>query len=94
MNPDFADIAVYAELRERGELTARIYAAPLDPDWSMIRRKLACATPLAMPYLRIGAREGLSPTARSARAPRISSSPSPISRTIAACCRTKCSRLR
>src|SRR5579864_4475234 len=29
MNPDYADIAVYSELRQRGELTARIYAAPL-----------------------------------------------------------------
>ncbi len=29
MNPEYGDIAVYAELRERGELTARIYAAPL-----------------------------------------------------------------
>ena len=31
MNPDYADIAVYSELRERGELTTRIYAAPLIP---------------------------------------------------------------
>ncbi len=29
MNPEYADIAVYAELLERRELTARIYAAPL-----------------------------------------------------------------
>jgi predicted amidohydrolase YtcJ len=29
MNPDYADIAAYSELRQRGELTARIYAAPL-----------------------------------------------------------------
>jgi predicted amidohydrolase YtcJ len=29
MNPEYADIAVYAELLEREELTARIYAAPL-----------------------------------------------------------------
>src|ERR1700730_18073070 len=29
MNPEYADIAVYSELLERGELTARIYAAPL-----------------------------------------------------------------
>jgi predicted amidohydrolase YtcJ len=28
MNPDYADIAVYAELLERGELTARLYVAP------------------------------------------------------------------
>src|SRR5216683_6772846 len=31
MNPDYEDIAVYAELLQRGELTARIYAAPLIP---------------------------------------------------------------
>ena len=29
MNPDYADIAVYSELLERGELTTRIYAAPM-----------------------------------------------------------------
>jgi predicted amidohydrolase YtcJ len=29
MNPEYADIAAYAELLEKGELTARIYAAPL-----------------------------------------------------------------
>ena len=28
MSADYADIAVYAELRDRGELTARIYVAP------------------------------------------------------------------
>ncbi len=28
MNPDYADIAVYAELLERGELTTRMYVAP------------------------------------------------------------------
>src|SRR5205823_3714152 len=30
MNPEYADIAVYADLANRGELTARIYAAPLE----------------------------------------------------------------
>jgi predicted amidohydrolase YtcJ len=29
MNPDYSDIAVYSELLDRGELTTRIYAAPL-----------------------------------------------------------------
>src|SRR5579862_7685962 len=29
MNPDYADIAAYSELLRRGELTTRIYAAPL-----------------------------------------------------------------
>ncbi len=31
MNPEYEDIAIYSELRERGELTTRIYAAPLIP---------------------------------------------------------------
>ena len=29
MNPEYADIAIYSELLDRGQLTARIYAAPL-----------------------------------------------------------------
>src|ERR1700756_2038134 len=29
MNPDYADVAVYSELLQRGQLTTRIYAAPL-----------------------------------------------------------------
>jgi hypothetical protein len=29
MNPDYADIAIFSELLDRGDLTARIYAAPL-----------------------------------------------------------------
>jgi len=29
MNPDYADLAVYTKLREQGELTTRIYGAPL-----------------------------------------------------------------
>jgi predicted amidohydrolase YtcJ len=32
MDPDYADIAVYSELLERGELKVRIYAAPLITD--------------------------------------------------------------
>lgn len=32
MDPDYADIAVYSELLERGELKVRIYAAPLIAD--------------------------------------------------------------
>jgi predicted amidohydrolase YtcJ len=31
MTPEYADVAVYSELRERGELTARIYAAHVIP---------------------------------------------------------------
>jgi predicted amidohydrolase YtcJ len=33
MNPEFADVAVYSELAEKGELTTRIYAVPMETDW-------------------------------------------------------------
>src|SRR5438552_8432573 len=33
MNPEFADVAAYSELAENGELTTRIYAAPMETDW-------------------------------------------------------------
>jgi predicted amidohydrolase YtcJ len=33
MNPEFADVAVYSELAEKGDLTTRIYAAPMETDW-------------------------------------------------------------
>ena len=33
MNPEFADVAAYSELAEKGELTTRIYAVPMETDW-------------------------------------------------------------
>ena len=33
MNPSYDDLAAYAELANRGELTTRIYAAPMETDW-------------------------------------------------------------
>src|SRR4029077_18920329 len=33
MNPEYADVAAYSELAERGELTTRIYAVPMETDW-------------------------------------------------------------
>ncbi len=33
MNPTSADVALYKELAERGDLTLRIYAAPLEYEW-------------------------------------------------------------
>src|SRR5437773_3578962 len=33
MNPEFADVAAYSELDEKGELTTRIYAVPMETDW-------------------------------------------------------------
>ncbi len=54
MNPEYADIAVYAELLERGELTARINAAPLITGVDD-QLKIGVRHAFGGPYLRIGA---------------------------------------
>jgi predicted amidohydrolase YtcJ len=54
MNPDYADIAVYAELLERGELTARIYAAPFIMNFED-QAKIGIRHAFGGQFLRIGA---------------------------------------
>ena len=54
MNPDFADIAIYAELLEEGKLTTRIYAAPLITQVDDLT-KIGIRHAFGGPYLRIGA---------------------------------------
>ena len=54
MNPEYADIAVYSELLEQGELTARIYAAPLITGVDD-QVKIGIRHAFGGPYLRIGA---------------------------------------
>jgi predicted amidohydrolase YtcJ len=54
MNPEYADVAVYSELLERGELTARIYAAPLITGVDD-QVKIGIRHAFGGPYLRIGA---------------------------------------
>jgi predicted amidohydrolase YtcJ len=54
MGPDYEDIAVYAELLQRGELTVRIYAAPLIPQVDD-QAKIGIRHAFGGPYLRIGA---------------------------------------
>jgi predicted amidohydrolase YtcJ len=54
MNPEYADIAIYAELLERGELTARIYAAPLITGVDD-QVKIGVRHAFGGPFLRIGA---------------------------------------
>ena len=54
MNPDYADIAAYAELLDRGELITRIYAAPLIPQVED-QAKIGIRRAFGGPYLRIGA---------------------------------------
>jgi len=55
MNPEYADIAVYNELLERGELTTRIYAAPLITNGADDQVKIGIRHAFGGPFLRIGA---------------------------------------
>jgi predicted amidohydrolase YtcJ len=57
MNPEFADINVYAELLDRGELTSRVYAAPLITQVDDLT-KVGVRRAFGGPYLRIGALKG------------------------------------
>ena len=57
MNPEYADIAVYSELLDRGELTTRIYAAPLITQ-ADDQVRIGIRHAFGGPYLRIGALKG------------------------------------
>ena len=57
MNPEYADIAVYSELLDRGELTTRIHAAPLITQVDD-QAKIGIRHAFGGPYLRIGALKG------------------------------------
>jgi predicted amidohydrolase YtcJ len=57
MNPTYDDVAVYAELANRGELTARIYAAPMETGW-YDQAKLGVHRGFGSAWLRIGAVKG------------------------------------
>ena len=57
MNPEFADVAAYSELAEKGELTTRIYAAPMDTDWRD-QAKVGIRRAWGSSYLRLGAVKG------------------------------------
>src|SRR5256886_9833261 len=54
MNPEFADVAAYSELAEKGELTTRIYAVPMETDWRD-QAKVGIRRSWGSPYLRLGA---------------------------------------
>ena len=58
MNPDYADIAAYSELLDRGELTSRIYAAPLIAQGADDQAKIGIRRAFGGPWLRIGAVKG------------------------------------
>jgi predicted amidohydrolase YtcJ len=57
MNPAYDDIAVYADLANRGELTTRIYAAPLETGWQD-QARLGIHRSFGSAWLRIGAVKG------------------------------------
>jgi hypothetical protein len=57
MSADYADIAVYAELRDRGGLTTRIYAAPSIVGFED-EAKIGIRRAFGDPFLRIGAVKG------------------------------------
>ena len=57
MNPEFADVAAYSELAEKGELTTRIYAAPMETDWRD-QAKVGIRHGWGSSYLRLGAVKG------------------------------------
>jgi hypothetical protein len=54
MNPPYEDVAVYAELAERGELTVRVYAAPPIAGWED-QAKLGLRRGFGSSWLRYGA---------------------------------------
>ena len=57
MNPEFADVAAYSELAEKGELTTRLYAVPMETDWrDQAKVGIRCAW--GSSYLRLGAVKG------------------------------------
>lgn len=57
MDPEYADIEAYSILQERGELTARIYAAPLETHWQD-QGKIGIRHSFGSDLLRIGAVKG------------------------------------
>jgi predicted amidohydrolase YtcJ len=57
MSPDYEDIAVYSELLQQGELTIRIYAAPIETNWED-QAKLGIRRSFGSSYLRLGAIKG------------------------------------
>ncbi len=57
MAADYADVEVYSELLEKGELTTRIYCAPLETGWKD-QARLGLRRAWGSSYLRLGAVKG------------------------------------
>ena len=57
MSAEFADVAVYSELLEKGQLTTRIYCAPLETEWQA-QTRVGLRRAWGSSYLRLGAVKG------------------------------------
>jgi predicted amidohydrolase YtcJ len=57
MSADYADVEVYSELLEKGELTTRIYCAPLETGWQD-QARVGLRRAWGSSYLRLGAVKG------------------------------------
>lgn len=57
MNPLYDDVKAYAELQDKGELTVRIYVAPMETDWKD-QAKIGIRHAFGTPLLRMGAVKG------------------------------------
>jgi predicted amidohydrolase YtcJ len=93
MNPDYESIAVYSELLDRGELTARIYAAPLITQGADDQAKIGIRRAFGGPWLRIGAVKGFADGSLGSRTAYFSMI-TRISRAIGDCWRMRCIRFR
>jgi len=56
-NPPYDDVKAYAELEEKGELTVRMYVAPLETEWRD-QAKIGVRHAFGTPLLRMGAVKG------------------------------------
>src|SRR5213080_4315535 len=92
MDPDYEDIAVYSELLQRGELTTRIYAAPLITQVDD-QTKIGIRHAFGGPFLRIGALKAFADGSLGSVTAYFSNLLT-TSRTITAFFRTKCIRCR
>jgi predicted amidohydrolase YtcJ len=57
MNPSYEDVKTYAELEEKGELTVRMYVAPMETAWKD-QAKIGVRRAFGTPFLRMGAVKG------------------------------------
>ncbi|HEX7286967.1 MAG TPA: amidohydrolase [Candidatus Angelobacter sp.] len=57
MSPSYDDVKAYSDLQEKGQLTVRIYAAPLETQWKD-QAKIGIRHAFGTPLLRLGAVKG------------------------------------